>query len=104
MVLKFGSEPNEVFFMESTSNQGVSLKRFSGMKYTIGTFYKKICIRHLDWERPDESLDLLEKFLNEVKGSKYLFSLRYLSKRNTIAIKDMPDDLGGDSTNPLTHS
>lgn len=39
MVLKFGSEPEDVFFMEATSNQGVSLKRFSGMKFTIGSFY-----------------------------------------------------------------
>jgi len=60
MILKFGSEPNEIFFMEATSNQGVSLKRFSGMKYTIGSFYKKIVLRHLDWDRPDTSLDVLE--------------------------------------------
>ena len=45
MVLKFGSEPNEVFFMEATSNQGVSLKRFSGMKFAIGNFYKKVVPR-----------------------------------------------------------
>lgn len=32
MVLKFGSEPNEVFFIEATSNLGVQLKRWSGMK------------------------------------------------------------------------
>lgn len=60
MVLKFGSEPDDVFFVEATSNQGVSLKRFSAMKFTIGSFYKKIVLRHLDWERPDSSLDILE--------------------------------------------
>ena len=65
MVLKFGSEPNEVFFIEATSNLGVQLKRWSGMKQALGTFYQKIALRHLDWERPDSSLDLLEQFINE---------------------------------------
>ena len=60
MVLKFGSDPDEIFFIEATSNQGVALKRFSSMKYTIGSFYKKIVLRHLEWDRPDSSLDVLE--------------------------------------------
>ena len=65
MILKFGSEPNDVFFIEATSNQGVAIKRYSGMKHVIGSFYKKIVLRHLDWERPDSSLDLLEQFISE---------------------------------------
>ena len=65
MVLKFGSEPNEVFFIEATSNHGVSLKRWSGMRHALGSFYQKIALRHLDWERPDESLEILEQFINE---------------------------------------
>ena len=65
MVLKFGSEPNEVFFIEATSNLGVQLKRWTGMKHVLGTFYEKVALRHLDWERPDESLDLLEQFITE---------------------------------------
>ena len=52
MVIKFGSEPDEVFFMEAVST-GVLLKRYSGMKHTIGDFYDKICLRHLEWSRPD---------------------------------------------------
>lgn len=63
LVLKFGSEPEDVFFLEATSNQGVTLKRFSGMKFTIGSFYTKIVLRHLDWERPDAALDVLEEFI-----------------------------------------
>ena len=62
-VLKFSTEPNDVFFMESTSNQGVALKRFSGMKHIIGSFYEKIVLRHLEWDRPDWALDILEKFM-----------------------------------------
>ena len=63
MVLKFGSEPDDVFFIEATGNQGVSLKRFSGMKFTIGSFYSKIVLRHLEWEMPELSLDVLERFI-----------------------------------------
>ena len=81
MVLKFGSEPEDVFFMEATSNQGVALKRYSGMKHVIGSFYKKIVLRHLDWERPDMSLDVLERFIEEVQGRSYNFSLSMLRKR-----------------------
>ena len=66
MVLKFGAEPQEVFFMEATGNIGVGLKRFSGMKQALGSFYKKIVIRHLEWERPDGALEKLEQFVNEV--------------------------------------
>ena len=60
MVLKFGTEPENAFFIEATSNHGVSIKRFSGIKHAMGNFYSKIAIRHLDWERPDSSLDMLE--------------------------------------------
>ena len=83
-MLKFGSEPNDVFFMEATSNQGVTLKRFSGMKFTIGSFYSKIVLRHLDWERPELSLDVLERFIEQVQGRKYNFSLSMLRKRQTV--------------------
>ena len=60
MVLKFGSEPEECFFIEATSNQGVAIKRWTGMKHALGNFYTKIVLRHLSYERSDESLNLLE--------------------------------------------
>ena len=84
MVLKFGSEPQDVFFIEATSNHHVSIKRYSGMKHTIGNFYKKIVLRHLEWQRPDSSLDILEQFMDEVKNSRYNFTLNKLRKRDTI--------------------
>ena len=67
MVLKFGTEPDDVFFIEATGNQGVSIKRYSGMKHTIGSFYKKIVLRHLEWDRPDTALDTLEQFIEEAQ-------------------------------------
>ena len=87
MVLKFGSEPNDVFFIEATSNLGVALKRWSGMRHALGSFYSKIALRHLDWDRPDESLDILEQFIKETQGNAYQFKLGQLKKRQTVALK-----------------
>ena len=39
LVLKFGSEPDDIFFMEATQNSGITLKKFSAMKSNIGRFY-----------------------------------------------------------------
>ena len=87
MVLKFGSEPTDVFYIEATGNAGVSIRRFSGIKAHMGTFYRKIVLRHLEWERPDSSLDTLEQFLNEVQGRKYDLNIGKLMKKQTMAAK-----------------
>ena len=60
MVLKFEEHPNDVFFLEATSNNGVSLRRWSTVKKELGRFYMKATIRHIDWERSEESLVNLE--------------------------------------------
>ena len=65
LVLKFDSEPNEVYLIEATANLGVQLKKWSQIKHNLGSFYEKIALRHLEWERPDSSIDLLEQFINE---------------------------------------
>ena len=70
--------------MEATGNIGVGLKRFSGMKQALGSFYKKIVIRHLEWERPDGALEKLEQFVNEVQGAQYQFKISQLAKRQTV--------------------
>ena len=54
------------------------------MKFTIGSFYSKIVLRHLEWERPEMSLDVLERFIEQVQGRKYNFSLSMLRKRQTV--------------------
>ena len=81
MVLKFEEHPNEIFFLEATSNMGVALRRWSGIRHALGTFYKRVVIRHLEWDRPDESLDNLEAFMKEVIGNSYSFSMKQLFNR-----------------------
>ena len=40
MILKFESDPNEVYFVESTSNRGVSVSKWSSIKKFVGEFYE----------------------------------------------------------------
>lgn len=86
MVLKFEEQPNEVFFLEATSNNGVSLRRWSAIKEYLGNFYMKVVLRHIDWDRSDKSLDNLELFMKEVIGSTYSFSMKSLFKRDTVVM------------------
>ena len=88
MVLKFGSDRDEVFFLEATSNHGVALKRWSSIKHALGSFYSKIVIRHLKWDRPDEALELLEKFIDETEGNKYKITPLQLIKHRSKQSKE----------------
>ena len=51
MILKFDSEPDEPYILEATSNNGVHLKRFKAVVPNMGSFYEKIALRHLKFER-----------------------------------------------------
>jgi hypothetical protein len=70
MVLKFDSDENEVYFVEATGNHGVALNKWSSIKGYIGInkFYERIIFRHVDFERNDDMVENLEKFLKEALG------------------------------------
>ena len=40
MILKFESDPHEVYFVEATSNRGVSISKWSGIRKFVGEFYE----------------------------------------------------------------
>lgn len=73
MVLKFESVPDEVFLVEATGTQGVSLNRWQYLRSHIGydQFYSKLVFRHIDFDRGDKMVNNLEKFLSEAVGLKY---------------------------------
>jgi hypothetical protein len=48
MILRFESAYDEIFFVESTSNRGVALSKWSFIKQYIGEFYDIVCFRHLE--------------------------------------------------------
>jgi hypothetical protein len=71
MVLKFETDQDEVYFVESTSNRGVAISKWTGIRKFIGDFYEQIVIRHLSIERSDSLIDKLEIFLKEAVGNRY---------------------------------
>lgn len=66
MVLKFETDPGEVYLVEATGNNGVALNRWGLIKDHVGPgkFYKKLIFRHVNFERGDKMVDNLEKFLS----------------------------------------
>lgn len=70
MVLKFDSDEKEVYFVEATGTHGVALNKWSNIKTHIGInkFYERVIFRHVDFERNDEMVENLEKFLKEAVG------------------------------------
>ena len=71
MVLKFESDPDEVYFVESTSNRGVSISRWSTVRKYLGDFYEQVVLRHLNINRNEEMIARLEIFLQEAVGNRY---------------------------------
>ncbi|CDW89888.1 ph domain containing protein [Stylonychia lemnae] len=88
MVLKFETDPDEVYFVESTSNRGVSISRWTMIRKFVGDFYEQVILRHLEVERSDALIDKLEIFLKEAVGNKYGISTsKLLFQRNTVKPK-----------------
>lgn len=71
MILKFENDSNEVYFVESTSNRGVSISKWSTMRQFVGDFYEQVVMRHLTIERTDSLIGKLEVLLKESVGNKY---------------------------------
>ena len=86
MVLKFESDPDEIFLVEATGNNGVSLNRWMFLREHVGhdKFYDKIVFRHVNFDRGDKMVDALEKFLSEAVGLKYGIGGNKLMRQKTV--------------------
>ena len=71
MVIKFSTEPDEIYFIECSKETGVAVKSFSQMKHTINQLYKKIVFRHIEWSRPESALEILMQFVDDTQGCQY---------------------------------
>lgn len=71
MVLKFETDPDEVYFVESTANRGVSISRWSTVRRYLGDFYEQVVLRRLEIPRTEEMIARLEVFLKEAVGNRY---------------------------------
>ena len=85
MVLKFETDPDEIYLVEATGNSGVSLNRWLFLREHIGSgkFYKKIVFRHINFDRGDKMVMNLERFLSEAVGCKYGIGANKLIKMKT---------------------
>lgn len=63
MVVRLGSMPDDIFVFEATSSRNIAIKRFSGIQHMIGSFYSKVVLRHLEWTRTDQAMEILDKFM-----------------------------------------
>ena len=87
MVLKFESDPDEIYFVDSTSNRGVSISRWSAIRKYLGEFYEQIVFRHLQVSRNEEFIARLEVFLKESVGNRYGMSTSKLLRLHRDTIK-----------------
>jgi hypothetical protein len=88
MVLKFETDPDEVYYLDATSNRGVSISKWSIIRAYVGEFYEKVVLRHLDIERGDDMITKLEVLLKESVGNKYGLSAgKYLLGRASVKPK-----------------
>ncbi len=71
MILKFETDVDDLYLLESTANRGVSLTRWSQIGELVGDFYDHIVFRQLKTEREDQMLERLEVFLKEAIGLSY---------------------------------
>ena len=57
MVMRFDStdgKSNDVYILESCVDVGVRVQKWKNKRKHYGTFYERIVLRHLEYERPLE--------------------------------------------------
>ena len=85
MVLRYESKPNDVWFLESTSWNGVTIKKWSDIKRSLGTEFN-VAFRHLKWERPESSLPIIEQFIKETHGNDFVNPIEADGFRKTTLV------------------
>jgi len=87
MILRFESNPQEVYILEATGKLGVHLSKYSSVKKHLGPgkFYNKLVLRHLDFDRNDECLTKLEAFMKQSIGKAYSINASKLMRKKTVA-------------------
>ena len=88
MILKFDSDPNEVYLVEAVGNRGVTYNKWANIRKHIGTdkFYGKLVFRSII-HGPDYLGDMnMADCLSEVIGNKYEIGGGKLMRSETIKI------------------
>ena len=85
MLLKFESDEDELYLLESVGEKGVSLNKWTYLRECVGTneYYQRAVFRHINFERNDKMVENLETFLKEALGQKYGLTVGTIFRRNT---------------------
>lgn len=89
MILKFETDPNEIYYVDATGTNGVACMKWSLLRshYGPGKFYERIIYRHVDFNRSDEMVEKLEIFLKEAVGRKYGLNPAKIMRRTTVKMR-----------------
>lgn len=70
MIIKFDTDPDEIYIIEAVNNFGVHLNDWSFIRQHIGKnkFYQQVMYRHIDYTRTEKVAENLEIFLKEAIG------------------------------------
>jgi len=70
MIMKFSSDPNDVYFIEAVGEKGVSLNKWSFTRNHIGPdkFYAYLVYRHVEFNRGSEAMDKLTQYTTKCLG------------------------------------
>ena len=98
MLLRFETHPDEIFMLDSTSNMGVALNKWSFLRKHIGKgkFYDKAVYRHINFDRSDKMLETLDKFLDQAMGHKWVLSVDKLTRDQTVKVPNIGTDKNGE--------
>ena len=85
MILRFESDDDDVFFVEASGNYGVAINKWSVIRQHIGQskFYERLVYRHVEFDRDEQMVVNLEKFLKEAIGLKYGLNVKKIMRRQT---------------------
>lgn len=90
MVLKSEEDPNEIFFVESVGELGVSINAWSFLREHVGKdkFYQRLVFRHVNFERGFDMAINLGKFLDQAQGKQYDIGSNLLRVKSEKVIND----------------
>ena len=89
MILKFETDPGEIYYFDATGTNGVACGKWSLLRshYGPAKFYERIIYRHIDFNRSDEMVEKLETFLKEAVGRRYGLNPAKMMRRTTVRIQ-----------------
>ena len=68
MVMRISSEPQEVFLLEAFGTKGVQISRWSQKKKFIGSHFRRIALRRLNWANKSGQIETLKTMCRDIES------------------------------------